>query len=223
MKVGSNEFLSQKCDSNKLNDFDVTYMNKLNETLNANVDLVNTSTTNANAEVIRKLAAVQLTINNDENAIIDSCDTLKDSGKINLGVDEISSNCENAAKESNHVDGKGDGELANLCRSNSDSGLESTASSWDKSVTEIKEHAYVKLEEELQHAREILKLRDEEVSRLRKMRQDGDSELLELTASLFEVSCKNLICILVFSSTGSHNFHQVTTISFFFQVTALRT
>lgn len=69
-----------------------------------------------------------------------------------------------------------------------DSGLESAASSWDKSVTEVKEHAFTKLEEELQQAREILKLRDEEVVRLRKIRQDVENELLELTASLFQVS-----------------------------------
>lgn len=69
-----------------------------------------------------------------------------------------------------------------------DSGMESSASSWDRSVSEVKEHAFARLEEELRKANETLKLRDEEVSRLSRIRADVESELEELTASLFQVS-----------------------------------
>lgn len=71
-----------------------------------------------------------------------------------------------------------------------DSGMESSASSWDRSVSEVKEHAFARLEEELKKANETLKLRDEEVSRLSRIRADVESELEELTASLFQVSKK---------------------------------
>lgn len=71
-----------------------------------------------------------------------------------------------------------------------DSGMESSASSWDRSVSEVKEHAFARLEEELRKANETLKLRDEEVSRLSRIRADVESELEELTASLFQVSKK---------------------------------
>ncbi|KAL5241669.1 hypothetical protein ACI65C_009079 [Semiaphis heraclei] len=67
-----------------------------------------------------------------------------------------------------------------------DSGMESSASSWDRSVNEVKEHAFARLEEELKKAKETLKLRDEEVSRLSRIRADVESELEELTASLFQ-------------------------------------
>lgn len=72
-----------------------------------------------------------------------------------------------------------------------DSGMESSASSWDRSVSEVKEHAFARLEEELRKANETLKLRDEEVSRLSRIRADVESELEELTASLFQVSKKH--------------------------------
>lgn len=68
-----------------------------------------------------------------------------------------------------------------------DSGMESSASSWDRSVNEVKEHAFARLEEELKKANETLKLRDEEVSRLNRIRSDVEAELQELTASLFQV------------------------------------
>ncbi|XP_050523412.1 rab-3A-interacting protein-like [Daktulosphaira vitifoliae] len=67
-----------------------------------------------------------------------------------------------------------------------DSGMESSASSWDRSVNEVKEHAFARLEEELRKANETLKLRDEEVSRLNRIRSDVEAELQELTASLFQ-------------------------------------
>lgn len=69
-----------------------------------------------------------------------------------------------------------------------DSGMESSASSWDRSVNEVKEHAFARLEEELRKANETLKLRDEEVTRLSRIRADVESELEELTACLFQVS-----------------------------------
>lgn len=68
-----------------------------------------------------------------------------------------------------------------------DSGMESSASSWDRSVNEVKEHAFARLEDELRKANETLKLRDEEVSRLSRIRADVEAELEELTASLFQV------------------------------------
>lgn len=71
-----------------------------------------------------------------------------------------------------------------------DSGMESSASSWDRSVNEVKEHAFARLEEELRKANETLKLRDEEVSRLSRIRADVEAELEELTASLFQVRNK---------------------------------
>jgi len=69
-----------------------------------------------------------------------------------------------------------------------DSGMESSASSWDRSVNEVKEHAFARLEEELRKANETLKLRDEEVLRLSRIRADVEAELEELTASLFQVN-----------------------------------
>jgi len=83
-----------------------------------------------------------------------------------------------------------------------DSGMESSASSWDRSVNEVKEHAFSRLEEELRKANETLKLRDEEVSRLSRIRIDVEAELEELTASLFQVNLiikRNDIFILLLS------------------------
>jgi len=77
-----------------------------------------------------------------------------------------------------------------------DSGMESSASSWDRSVNEVKEHAFARLEEELKKANETLKLRDEEVSRLSRIRADVESELEELTASLFQVSNFDTVLII---------------------------
>lgn len=45
-----------------------------------------------------------------------------------------------------------------------------------------------KLQEELKRAHEELKLKDEEVARLSRIRQDVETELEELTASLFQVN-----------------------------------
>lgn len=149
MKVVCNAPMIEKCDVNNITGYDVTYMNKLNETLNVNGDI-----------------------------------------KFNSTTDEVSP-CNGHSDEPNATQNAiwEEAEKKHPTQHTSDdSGLESAASSWDKSVTEVKEHAFTKLEEELQHAREILRLRDEEVLRLSRIRQDVESELQELTASLFQVS-----------------------------------
>lgn len=69
-----------------------------------------------------------------------------------------------------------------------DSGMESAASSWDRTVAEVKEHAFTRLQEELRKAHQELKLKDEEVTRLSRIRSEVEAELEELTASLFQVS-----------------------------------
>ncbi|CAH0769465.1 unnamed protein product [Bemisia tabaci] len=71
-----------------------------------------------------------------------------------------------------------------------DSGMESAASSWDRSVAEVKEHAFARLQDELRRANEELKLRDEEVTRLSRIRQEVEAELEDLTASLFQEAHK---------------------------------
>ena len=58
---------------------------------------------------------------------------------------------------------------------------------WGRAVTEVKEQAVAKLQDELKRAHEELKLKDEEVARLSRIRQDVEAELEELTASLFQV------------------------------------
>lgn len=68
-----------------------------------------------------------------------------------------------------------------------DSGVESAASSWDRTVAEVREQAEARLTEELRRAREELKLKDEQVLKLSRIRQEVESELEELTASLFQV------------------------------------
>lgn len=47
--------------------------------------------------------------------------------------------------------------------------------------------AFTRLQNELKDAHEELKLKDEEVVKLTRIRQDVESELEELTASLFQV------------------------------------
>ncbi|XP_057340657.1 guanine nucleotide exchange factor for Rab-3A-like [Microplitis mediator] len=61
-----------------------------------------------------------------------------------------------------------------------------TTLQWEKAVAEVKEHAITKLQEELKRAHEELKLKDEEVTRLSRFRQDVETELEELTANLFQ-------------------------------------
>ncbi|XP_015127092.1 guanine nucleotide exchange factor for Rab-3A [Diachasma alloeum] len=68
----------------------------------------------------------------------------------------------------------------------SESTLTPAERNWEKTVAEVKEHAITKLQEELKKAHEELKLKDEEVTRLLRFRQDVETELEELTASLFQ-------------------------------------
>ncbi|XP_008206503.1 guanine nucleotide exchange factor for Rab-3A isoform X2 [Nasonia vitripennis] len=56
----------------------------------------------------------------------------------------------------------------------------------DECETAAKEPAIAKLQEELRRAHEELRLKDEEVARLSRIRQDVEAELEELTASLFQ-------------------------------------
>lgn len=59
--------------------------------------------------------------------------------------------------------------------------------SFDRTITGKKEQAFSRLQDELEKARQELKLKDEEVSRLTRIREDVERELEELTASLFQV------------------------------------
>ncbi|XP_024945818.1 guanine nucleotide exchange factor for Rab-3A isoform X2 [Cephus cinctus] len=61
-----------------------------------------------------------------------------------------------------------------------------TTVQWERAVAEVKGHAVAKLQDELKRAHEELKLKDEEVARLSRIRQDVEAELEELTASLFQ-------------------------------------
>ncbi|XP_039294522.1 guanine nucleotide exchange factor for Rab-3A-like [Nilaparvata lugens] len=63
-----------------------------------------------------------------------------------------------------------------------DSGVESAASSWDR----MAESAHARLQDELRRAHHKLKLKDEEVTRLSRIRNEVEAELEELTASLFQ-------------------------------------
>lgn len=61
------------------------------------------------------------------------------------------------------------------------------AADWDRTVAGVKEQAFARLQEELSRAHQELKLRDEEVNRLSRIREEVEAELEELTASLFQV------------------------------------
>lgn len=197
MKVVSVSAIIEKYDINDISDFDITYMNKLNESLNATSDLTFKSRENKfNGTADKFEETILLNGYLTEGMKISATNRKNyDCSNVNGHLDEDNRISDENLKSENQSDpeslsndlevcGKPCEKVENL--SAGDSGLESSISSWDKSVSEIKEHAYKKLEAELQNLREILKLRDEEVINLRKMRQDGDKELLELTASLFE-------------------------------------
>jgi len=61
------------------------------------------------------------------------------------------------------------------------------AADWDRTVAGVKEQAFARLQEELSKAHQELRLRDEEVNRLSRIREEVEAELEELTASLFQV------------------------------------
>lgn len=58
---------------------------------------------------------------------------------------------------------------------------------WNRTVAEAKEQAFSRLQEELRSAHQELRLRDEEVTRLSRIREQVEAELEDLTASLFQV------------------------------------
>lgn len=68
-----------------------------------------------------------------------------------------------------------------------------TTLQWGRAIAEVKEHAVAKLQDELKRAHEELKLKDEEVTRLSRIKQDVEAELEELTASLFQVNLMDYI------------------------------
>jgi hypothetical protein len=61
------------------------------------------------------------------------------------------------------------------------------AADWDRTVAGVKGQAFARLQEELSKAHQELRLRDEEVNRLSRIREEVEAELEELTASLFQV------------------------------------
>lgn len=63
----------------------------------------------------------------------------------------------------------------------------SSADPADWSSTMVKEQAFLRLQHELKEANHELKVRDQELNRLSRIRQDVESELEDLTASLFQV------------------------------------
>ncbi|XP_073990464.1 guanine nucleotide exchange factor for Rab-3A-like isoform X4 [Rhodnius prolixus] len=66
------------------------------------------------------------------------------------------------------------------------SGVESGASSWDRSVSEVKGQSLARLQDDLRKAHDELRLKDEQISRLTRIRTEVEAELEELTASLFQ-------------------------------------
>lgn len=60
------------------------------------------------------------------------------------------------------------------------------AADWDRTVAGVKGQAFARLQEELSKAHQELRLRDEEVNRLSRIREEVEAELEELTASLFQ-------------------------------------
>ncbi|EEB09970.1 RAB3A-interacting protein, putative [Pediculus humanus corporis] len=67
---------------------------------------------------------------------------------------------------------------------------ESSDLSFDRTLADRKEQAFAKLQDELEKAHMKLKLKDEEVARLTRIREDVERELEELTASLFQEAHK---------------------------------
>jgi Rab-3A-interacting protein len=63
-----------------------------------------------------------------------------------------------------------------------------TVDQWEKVIADIKEYSVAKQQEELKVVHEKLRLKDEEIAKLLQMRQDTETEVQELTASLFQVT-----------------------------------
>nr|XP_023020402.1 guanine nucleotide exchange factor for Rab-3A-like [Leptinotarsa decemlineata] len=80
-----------------------------------------------------------------------------------------------------------DGGISSCCDTkDNDSDSKSGASSREGWAAGSKEEAFVRLQDELRLANRELKVRDQELTRLSRMRQDVESELEDLTASLFQ-------------------------------------
>jgi Rab-3A-interacting protein len=73
------------------------------------------------------------------------------------------------------------------CRRQLDEDEDHLAADWGRTVAGVKEQAFARLQEELSKAHQELKLRDEEVNRLSRVREEVEAELEDLTASLFQV------------------------------------
>lgn len=71
--------------------------------------------------------------------------------------------------------------------------------SWVLTPTEMREEAYLRLQKQLKEANQELELRDQELHRLNRIRNDVEAELEDLTASLFQVST-HLLQNMLFSS-----------------------
>ncbi|KAF3427277.1 hypothetical protein E2986_10389 [Frieseomelitta varia] len=111
-----------------------------------------------------------ITFNEEDVEIINNKDSVNDSTKLN--------HCNNSSKPL-------------LCIKDSQNSQEKeppspTTLQWGRAIAEVKEHAVAKLQDELKRAHEELKLKDEEVTRLSRIKQDVEVELEELTASLFQ-------------------------------------
>ncbi|CAK9807068.1 Guanine nucleotide exchange factor for Rab-3A [Anthophora plagiata] len=111
-----------------------------------------------------------VTLWQEDVEIINDKDTISDTAKINC--------CNNSSKTL-------------LCAKDSKNSQEKeppspTTLQWGRAIAEVKEHAVAKLQDELKRAHEELKLKDEEVTRLSRIKQDVEVELEELTASLFQ-------------------------------------
>lgn len=78
-------------------------------------------------------------------------------------------------------------DFENLSFSNASKDGEGDCGVWGRSVVEENREQFTRLQNELKEAHQVLKLRDEEVGRLSRIRQDVEAELEELTASLFQV------------------------------------
>ncbi|KAK9497709.1 hypothetical protein O3M35_004380 [Rhynocoris fuscipes] len=65
--------------------------------------------------------------------------------------------------------------------------VDSGASSWDRStIADVKGQSLIKLQDDLRKAHDELRVKDEQVNRLTRIRAEVEAELEELTASLFQ-------------------------------------
>lgn len=145
----------------------------------------------------------------EERKLTNSCDTLARLNKNEHKLYENQNHCikplsitfdEEDAEIINHKDSINDSTKLNYCNNSSKILLctkesqnsqekeppSPTTLQWGRAIAEVKEHAVAKLQDELKRAHEELKLKDEEVTRLSRIKQDVEIELEELTASLFQ-------------------------------------